>query len=362
VTETTTILRQELEAQRVISFARFMHLALYCPNSGYYEQTERRIGRTGDFFTSVSVGPLFGRLLAFQFAHWLEALGAREVTEAGAHNGQLAADILGWLRQARPRLFEQLRYHIIEPSASRRDWQQTKLADFAGHVEWVEDLPRLPARSWNGVMFANELLDAFPVHRLAWDAGGQRWREWGLAWERDQHVWCFMPEDAPASWAEELAPAGLEVPPELRAVLPDGFLVELAPTARQWWRDAAVSLHRGKLLTFDYGLTAEERLLPERAQGTLRAYRGHRVASDLLAAPGEQDLTAHVNFTQLQAAGEAAGLRTEGFVGQAQFLTEVAREFWREAPPTQHEVRQFQTLTHPEHLGRAFRVLIQSRG
>ena len=169
--ETTTILRQQLEAQRVISFARFMDLALYCPNSGYYEQTERRIGRTGDFFTSVSVGPLFGRLLAFQFAHWLEALGACEVTEAGAHNGQLAADILGWLRQARPRLFQQLRYRIIEPSASRRDWQQTKLADFAGQVEWAEDLPRLPARSWDGVMFANELLDAFPVHRLGLGAG-----------------------------------------------------------------------------------------------------------------------------------------------------------------------------------------------
>jgi len=125
-------------------------------------------------------------------------------------------------------------------------------------------------------------------------------------------------------------------------------------------------LGRGKLLTLDYGFTADESLAPERKDGTLRGYRGHRLSSDVLADPGGQDITAHVNFTVLKAAGESAGLRTEGFMTQAQFLTRIATQIlgseglfgeW-----TGQRTRQFQTLTHPEHLGRAFRVLVQGRG
>jgi SAM-dependent MidA family methyltransferase len=126
---------------------------------------------------------------------------------------------------------------------------------------------------------------------------------------------------------------------------------------------AARALQRGKLMTIDYGRVNEA--VPESFQGTLRAYKNHRVTADLLAHPGEQDLTAHVNFSRIRAAGEAAGLQTEAVVTQEAFLTNIATRLWRELGPAHawgaRQIRQFQTLTHPEHLGRRFRVLLQER-
>jgi SAM-dependent MidA family methyltransferase len=155
-------------------------------------------------------------------------------------------------------------------------------------------------------------------------------------------------------------------PRELLAVLPDGFTTEICPPAEKWWHEAAGVLKQGKLLTLDYGLNGEEFFSPQRANGTLRAYHRHRVAEDVLANPGEQDLTAHVNFTAIQRVGEAAGLKTAMFASQVQFLTGIAQRAWQESsdfgPWTRDHTRQFQTLTHPDHLGRSFRVLLQSLG
>jgi SAM-dependent MidA family methyltransferase len=152
---------------------------------------------------------------------------------------------------------------------------------------------------------------------------------------------------------------------QLLEVLPDGFIVEILSAASQWWADTATVLEAGRLLTFDYGGSDSELLMPERASGTLRAYREHRLSSDVLASPGEQDITAHVNFSVIQAAGEAAGLKTERFDSQAKFLTEVASAAWDGDSGlggwTPQHTRQFQTLTHPDHLGRSFRVLVQYR-
>ena len=151
----------------------------------------------------------------------------------------------------------------------------------------------------------------------------------------------------------------------LLSVLPDGFTTEVSPAAEAWWRQAASSLGRGRLLTFDFGMNAEEFFLPHRANGTLRAYHGHRPGADLLANAGEQDLTAHVNFSGLREAGESAGLRTEGLFSQEEFLKRAAEAAWSEPSVfgewTTARTRQFQTLTHPEHFGRAFQVLVQSR-
>jgi SAM-dependent MidA family methyltransferase len=147
-------------------------------------------------------------------------------------------------------------------------------------------------------------------------------------------------------------------------VLPDGYTIETSPAAETWWREAAKSVRRGKLLTIDYGFTAEEIFLPARTNGTLRAYFRHRVSDDLLANPGEQDLTAHVNFSAVQKVGEKVGLKTDLFCTQPQFLTRILEMAVKEksfANLDAKQARQFQTLTHPEHLGRAFRVLVQSR-
>ena len=351
-----------MERQGVISFAQFMETALYCPKVGYYERPGAVIGREGDFYTSVSVGPLFGRLLALQFSRWLkdQPAGAVQLVEAGAHDGQLAFDILERLGSDRPALFARFKYWLLEPSEGRRQWQQRKLEKFAGHVCWASSWEDLPPDSVNGVIFCNELLDALPVHRLAWDAASRRWVKHGIGIAGDGFAWRRM-DDSGSDWERELLDAGFEFSPELLAALPEGFIIDFCPSAGEWWRRAAGALNSGRLMTIDYGLAAEQLLAPQRSGGTLRAYSRHHVGSDVLTNPGEQDITAHLNFTQLRIAGEKAGLSSEEIITQARFLTRVATREWQGKLPTPSELRQFQSLTHPEHLGRAFRVLVQSR-
>jgi SAM-dependent MidA family methyltransferase len=360
--QTASVIREEIARRGPVSFARFMELALYAPGCGYYERP-RKIGRRGDFFTSVSVGPVFGGLLAFQFAQWLENIAPPpaqwQLVEAGAHDGQLALDVLRWLRQHRPDIFAGLEYRVIEPSPLRRAWQEQKLGHEFANVKWTGDPGELGLRRVRGVIFSNELLDAMPAHRLCRDAAGQQWLEWRVNLLGDGFIW----EKGPMS--NEAAACLPDIPAEVAAVLPDEFVVEISPAALQWWTRAAASLECGKLLTLDYGLDGHEWLRPERASGTLRAYAGHQISGNILANPGHQDITAHVNFSLLRQAGEEAGLRTEGVVSQSKFLTDIFQR-GQAAPAgfeewTTAQMRQFQTLTHPEHLGHRFRALIQSR-
>jgi SAM-dependent MidA family methyltransferase len=343
-----------------------MDLALYCPVYGYYEKEKDNLGRRGDFFTSVSVGNVFGELLAVRFSEWLMAIRNNhrplEIVEAGAHDGRLARDILTWLHEKRTALFHEIRYSILEPSATRQRWQQETLAPFGNQVRWIADIEQLnesgDAGGVHGILFSNELLDALPVRRFGWDAGRKMWFEWGVSVDGDRFVWRKM----------EIAKTDLPAAPgaaELLNALPDGFTIEVCRAATEWWRKAAAILAEGRLVTLDYGLRAEEFFSPDRHGGTLRAYRHHRQVNDVLADPGEQDITAQVNFTALQVAGESAGLNTDAFVSQEEFLLGIAKEIsgaqnsfgdWTPA-----RARQLQTLTHPEHLGRRFRVLVQSR-
>ena len=205
----------------------------------------------------------------------------------------------------------------------------------------------------NSIIFGNELLDAFPVRRLGWDATEKKWFEWGVTLAGEKFAWVKIP-----------TPHSALRTPQLEAVLPDNYTIEVSPAAENWWREAAAVLQRGKLLAIDYGFNSDEQFSPARLKGTLRAYHRHHVSDDLLAHPGEQDLTAHINFSAIQKAGEEAGLKTENLCTQPQFLTGILQKAVAEkqfASLDAKRVRQFQTLTHPEHLGRAFRALVQSR-
>ncbi len=358
--ELEAVLRAEIAKDGTISFARFMDLALYCPKIGYYQRREGRIGRKGDYYTSVSVGKLFGELLGWQFGEWLGADGPAvrpyleqvQLVEAGAHGGQLAADILSWLKANRAELWAELEYWIIERSEERQEWQRKRLEDFAGKVLWFKDFAEVP-HDVRGVIFSNELLDAMPLQRFAWDAKEKVRFEWGVGWDETKFVWQRM-----ATEQEAVRASFPELAPELEAVLPDGFVIEISQAAADWWKAAAERLASGKLMTIDYGFRAGELLVPERANGTLRAYRDHQVSDSVLADPGEQDLTAHVNFSQLERVGEAAGLRTEWFGSQATFLMRIVEQ---RADGDLGAPRELQTLTHPEHLGERFRVLVQAR-
>jgi len=288
-----------------------------------------------------------------------KGVGLWQIAEAGAHDGRLAMDILEALRRTRSDLFESMEYWISEPSEARRRWQAERLSEFSPRVHWADDL-HLGEEKVFKIIFSNELLDAMPVHRLGWDKKRGVWFEWGVALESGKLTW----QRLDGLEKEEAIKANLEALPRgLLEVLPDGFVVEISPMAERFYNRAARGLGEGKLVTVDYGLDSEEFVMPERQNGTLRAYYKHRVSNDVLMRPGQQDITAHVNFGRLQAIGEAAGLATECFVCQDKFLIEIAARAWKQDAgswPAQ-KVRQFQTLTHPEQLGRKFRVLVQSR-
>ncbi|HEY5915220.1 MAG TPA: SAM-dependent methyltransferase [Verrucomicrobiae bacterium] len=419
-------IESEIKNRGAISFARFMELALYCPVYGYYEKEGDIIGPRGDYYTSVSVGSLFGQLLACQFSRWCDedgefALNRRpgssdssepflQIFEAGAHRGDLARDVLQWFQDWRPDLFQRLEYWLVEPSRNRRGWQQRTLARFSRQTRWITRLSTLAAGAPGvcvappfRIVFANELLDALPVHRFGWNAANHTWFEWGVTRRDHRFVWIRMPVgqqpvytcsrerhptrnsvQALQSLRRQLA----EVPSllgeretgfpgvsplanspaveRLLEALPDGFIIEISTAAERWWRRAATAVGPGKLIAIDYGRRFEELLTPERGRGTLRAYRRHQVTDEILGAPGQQDLTADVNFSAIEAAGESAGLKTELYLSQSSFLIDIAGKIWggqqRFAPWSSEFTRQFQTLTHPEHLGRAFRVLVQSHG
>jgi SAM-dependent MidA family methyltransferase len=346
-TSAASAIRAEIERASAIPFARFMELALYHPEHGYYSGDAAFIGKSGDFFTSVSVGSLFGEMLAFWLARELEPPeGAVKIVEAGAHDGALAADILNWLRRARPALADRLEYWIIEPIPSLERRQRQNLKSFP-EVRWSNSIDALPPI--RGAIISNELLDAFPVHFFQWNDG---WSELGIALNGERFVWAEL-ETLP-EWACE----PLDELSELQTHLPELFTIELSPAAEDWWRKAADKLENGLMLAIDYGDEAEA--LWARGDATARSFRGHRQIADVLANPGGQDITASVNFSRIRKAGEAAGLSSQPLQTQSSFLTAIAGEFFS-SPPLAKQARQFQTLTHPEHLGRAFKVFVQRR-
>jgi SAM-dependent MidA family methyltransferase len=362
------IISNDIRKIGFVTFERFMELALYCPEYGFYETEGDKIGRDGDFYTNVSVGSLFGELLAFQFSEWLKEIlavsskfshgGKIRIVEAGAYHGQLAGDILNWLQSWEPELLANLEYCLVEPSARLRSKQMDNLAEFSAKVRWVPDLSDFDTNGGiKGIVFSNELLDAMPVRRIGWDANQRRWFEWGVTLEAGNLVWIRI------STPLELAVSELDA--ALLDVLPNDYTLEVASAANQWWQRAAELLVSGKLVAIDYGLTAEELITPERTGGTLRTYGKHRSGNDLLANVGELDITAHVNFTAIQAAGEKAGLRTENLFTQEKFLVQIAEKTWNRPEGfnewTAARRRQLQTLVHPQHLGRPFRVFVQSR-
>ena len=357
--ELARLVREEIaRSGGAIPFSRFMERALYEPGLGYYEHAA--IGRAGDFSTSVSTGPLFGELLARHACKaWtrhglVDRPGPLPWIEAGAHDGQLALDFLSALRALRPDLVPRVRYVLVEPSATRRAWQEAKLRRFGASVEWAASIP-----PFDGVLFSNELLDAFPIERHAWDARGGRWWRMGVTEHDGRLVGCRIGLD-PAHDAFLGA-----IPPELLDVLPDGHVVEHSPGAEAWWADAARALGKGCLIAFDYGFDASDRFRPGRSHGTLRGYSGHQLVDDVLASPGSIDLTAHVDFGRIQQVGEAAGLVTSELDSQHRLLSRWMAEDIAAGDDsgawTPARLRQWQALSHPTHFGHAFKVLVQER-
>lgn len=288
-----------------------MELALYHPEHGYYASRAQCSGRGGDFYTSVDAGPLFGELLAVQIADMARRIQADgpsgiDLVEAGAGNGRLMRDVLDALAREFPAEYARMRVHLVELSERARERHREVLGPHAPLL--ATSGAQLP-HAIDGVVYANELLDAFPVHVVVRREEGLREIYVGAA--GDWLVEREGPLSTPAL-QQAIEASGVQVPQGARA--------EIAPGIAAWIRDVAARLHRGFLIVIDYGDEAAVLRSPARPEGTLRAFRGHRVSGRWLDAPGEQDLTAHVDFTAVDRAAREAGLRPLGRTEQAKFL------------------------------------------
>ena len=342
-----------------LPWAEVMRLALYEPGVGYYRQGVRRIGREGDFFTSVSAGPLFGRLLAEQARQvWVAMARPAEfvLIEQGAHDGTLAGDILSACQELDPGFAAAARYLIVEPDQVMEDAQLKTLAALNGiRASWIADwsgLPPTPA----AFFLCNELVDAFPVHRLRWT--GNAWCE--LWVERDPSSSCALQfvEGALSDPRLEARAAALDTQ------YPLGYTTDISLEADDRVQALAEAPFSGAILMLDYGMPAAEYHAPERSDGTLRRYFRHRMDGKVLEDLGDADLTTDVNFTCIVQAAEKTGLKLACFIEQGRFLTRLFADSLSSRPMTMDAAtkRQFHTLTHPGFLGRSFHALMLAKG
>jgi SAM-dependent MidA family methyltransferase len=338
--ELVSLIRAEIEKHGPVSFAWFMQQALYDPEHGYYSSGRCAIGRKGDYFTNVSVGPLFGELLAAQFAEIWERLSRIDdfvIVEQGAHDGQFARDVLESAQQRAPEFFAALRYRIVEPFPVLQDRQSRTLEIFREKVEWRDSL-----QSFVGVHFSNELLDAMPVRLISGDM------EKLVGLDGDRFVFVKRPLSQGATASPPSHGKGAFNQPAL-----------------EWIDDVAAKLQRGYVIAIDYGRLGDE------FQAKVQVRAQHRNLDSPFEQIGYADITMHVDWSTIVKRAQANGLRVVGFTDQHHFLTGIISELgrgdspeppagdWGQSPPpdSPKTKRELQTLLHPEMLGRAFQVL-----
>jgi SAM-dependent MidA family methyltransferase len=334
-----------------ISFARFMELALYMPGLGYYTAGSHKLGEAGDFITAPELSALFGRTLARQVQQVM-GHSAPHIIELGAGSGKLALDMLAELEElgALPET-----YSILEVSADLRQRQQALLQQRLPHlvqrVNWLDALPE----NYSGVVVANEVLDALPVHLVHWH-------------DSALHERGVVVQGEGFAWAErEIADVALRVAAQ-KIVVPDEYVSEICLAANGLIQSLASRMQCGALLFLDYGFGAHEFYHPQRSKGTLMCHYRHHAHDDPFYLPGLQDITAHVDFTAVAEAGIDAGLSLIGYTNQAFFLinggitellAQVSPEDLRAYLPLS---AQLQKLTSPAEMGDLFKVIAFAKG
>ena len=333
-----------------ISFARFMQFALYAPGLGYYSAGRRKLGADGDFVTAPELTPLYGQCLARLFPPVRAALGDADVLEVGAGSGRLARDVLHTLQQINclPR-----RYFILEVSADLRARQQETLSAHPAlreRVQWLDMLPE----NFRGLVFANEVLDAMPVERFVMRADGARTLDVGM--RGDAFVWREGARHDAIS--NRIAPLSLT----------DGYTSEVNLAAEAWTRSMGEAMDAGLIALIDYGFPRAEYYHPDRRDGTLMCHYRHRAHADPLVLVGLQDITAHVDFSAIAAAGVDAGLTLAGYTSQAGFLLGSGlAELAAQSDPndTRAHLERMQAvkkLTLPHEMGELFKVIGFTKG
>jgi len=317
-----------------------------------------RIGWSGDFYTSSDVHPILGEALAKQAIQIDAMMGSPEpftVVEMGPGKGLLAQHFLSACQRESNVFCQRLRYVLIERSPAMRELQRRNLAPWLskpGLVTWVEGLDGLAPESVTGLFLSNELVDAFPVHRIQVTAG--RTEELYVDYREGQFVECLMPLSTPLL-AQYLG--------RLPATFPEGYRAEVNLKAVDWMEQVAQRIDRGFVVTIDYGHTAQDLYGPERKNGTFLCYFQQLTNEDPFMRVGEQDMTAHVDFSCLAAVGEEQGLHVTGFTNQMSFLMGLGvEEMIGKLEPESQEFRAAIHLLKPDGMGSTFKVLIQHKG
>jgi SAM-dependent MidA family methyltransferase len=363
VTELQRLIAREIQAAGgAIPFSRFMDLALYAPGLGYYTRATP-MGEEADFITAPELTPLFGRTLAVQLAQLFESGVPPVVLELGAGTGKLARDALDGLAALG---HVDVQWQILDVSSSLREAQRATLAAHAGRVQWLGTLPD----TFSGVMLGNEVLDALPCEAMAWHDGA--------AWQRmvsedgthpGRFVWTERqaPERLSACLARLSSHFGLE----RRMDAGFRYSTEVNPQAEALVNTLARSLKQGALLLLDYGFPQAEYYHPERHMGTLMGFARQRSVDDVLALAGEQDITAHVDFTAIAQAGVQSGLSLAGYTSQARFLmncglldlaASAARDAAADPLAYTRLIAPVQKLLSEAEMGELFKVLALTRG
>ncbi len=356
-----SFIEEQVRLHGPVTFRWFMENCLYHPELGYYARGSSQIGRRGDFYTNVSVGSLFGQLMARQFEQVWQLMGEPlgfAIVEQGAHDGQFAEDVLSWMRFASPDLYAEVKYFIIEPQCHLRAAQEEKLAEWScSKVRWAQSLAELDDGALTGVFFCNELLDAFPIHLLT-HLGGV-WYENFVDVDNGRFRFVYGP------------PSSEKLLARVERILPareDGYRTEINLRALDWINDLSRILRRGVLVVVDYGYRRDDYYAPERFTGTLACYHQHKRILNPFEHIGECDMTAHVDFTSLCEEGILCGLSLDGYTDQHHFMVGAGKdqievlEGAHYDPVKAKTLRCFNTLMHPANMGLAFRFLIMSKG
>ncbi|MDB5243711.1 MAG: hypothetical protein JWP57_4337 [Spirosoma sp.] len=344
---------QRIRQQGPLRFEAFMDMCLYYPDLGYYTSPRSKIGPTGDFYTSPCLTPVFGTLIGKQLEEMWRILEEPPFTivEYGAGTGVLCRDILAYLKQNH-RLYDQLRYCIIEKSPVMRAIEKSHLGE---KVSWHDSLEEIP--DLIGCILSNELIDTFAVHPVVMD---------------QQLMEVFVDYNLTTGFQELLKPAPEELShylDELAVTLPPGFRTEINLQALSWIETIASHLQRGYVMTIDYGYESVDLYQPGRSQGTLRCYRNHTTNQRLYEHIGTQDITTYVNFSALRHWGAKVGLTESGLTDQGHFLlalgfNESIRAFFSAEPNILQAARHIATISHRLLLdmGCKFKVLIHQKG
>ncbi len=347
-----------IERDGPISFAAFMEAALYDPEFGYYMTAGPRIGREGDYYTSLDVHPIFAELAGRQIAQAAEEIvpsGEFTIVEMGAGKGLLAQHLLNAYRRAKPDFLARLRYLLVERSPAMVETQKQRLRELTGaggRIAWIPDLDAVSADSITGLFLSNELVDAFPVHRLVKRPLGLR--EIFVGWDGSRFIEIEAPPFSP-DLETYFARIGIS--------LEVGQQAEVNLQALEWMRQVGTRLRRGLVVTIDYGHAAADFFAPARKTGTLLGYYRHTVSDSPYVHVGQQDLTAHVDFTSLALAGQDVGLKVTGFTNQLHFLIGLGIESaFAGLDPESPQSASMRELLRPDGMGTTYKILIQHKG